>query len=506
MSFSSISIAFAILFGFLTTVFIYRYSKKGLNSSLMSLGASVFGMILSLILSPLVSGAIAEVLFKLAFKTLSKSFKLINDMPATQEMLSALIAALLNSFIFLIMFFVVRKLLKVLLAIICKVSLKKSADDVAFAKDKERLYKRYGKLFSGIIGGVTAFMVCTVISAPLLGSLNVVLKLVDVVEAYDSRYINKYSINGVNVSEIVHELEDISNDAVIGTFYVCGGEQLYSIIFSASTNDGNADIMNELDALENAAGDLSAIVSSMNKNGKLTRQDAETLRSLANDVQELELTHYVVADMFSLCTDTWLKGGKFFGAPKPKLHSSVEQSFDSILRVCSETNKDSVKANVNTVMNVYAMVLESGFMESASMSYEEMIEFVDESGIIDDFNAELAANPNMSDIRVSSIAMSVIADTISIEQIGADKYNAIMSNISYAISNIKDRDYGSEEERVEVLSNAAKDYIKEHDIDVPDSMVRLLAQELIVKVDEKDLDNITPQDVSELFAEYLSSN
>ncbi len=493
-----------MLFVFFAVVLIYRYSKRGLNNSLMSLGATVFGIILSLILSPIISNAIATVAFKLAFNVLSKSFKLINDMPATQEMIRALVGAILNSFIFLIIFLIVRKLVRVLISLLYKIISRKTPDDVAFAKDKEYFYKRYGKMLSGLIGCFTAFVLCVIITAPIMGSLNIVLKVVDIVEAYDPTFINKYSINKVKVSDIVGELEDISHDAVMGTFYVCGGEQLYSVTASASTWDGNADIMKELDTLKDAASELSLIVNSLNKNGNLTEQDANTLRSLGENVQELELTHYVVADMFSLCTDTWLHGGKFFGASKPKLHASVEQSFDSILYVCSQTNKDSVKPNVNTVLRIYALVIENGFMDMGAMSYEEMIEFVDESGIIDTFNAELAANPNMSDIRVSSIAMSVIADSISIEQIGAEKYNSIMSNISYAISNIKLRDYGSKEERIEVLSLEAKRYISEHDIDVPDSMVQLLAEELIANVDEKDLDNITPQDVSEIFSEYLS--
>jgi hypothetical protein len=98
-----------------------------------------------------------------------------------------------------------------------------------------------------------------------------------------------------------------------------------------------------------------------------------------------------------------------------------------------------------------------------------------------------------------------IANTISIEAIGVENYNALMTNIASAIETVNSRGYGSNEEKVSVLTTYAQKYISEYSIDVPDAVAEAVAQELLDELNSSESGEVTAQDISELISRYTTS-
>lgn len=502
MPFSLLSISLILIFAIITAVEIYRYINRGLNGSLLALGSSIVSLILSLVFSPIISGALVSLILSMAASMVPSYSDLITQLPSGETAIKAILTAVLNSLLFLIVFFVFRRIVRMVIYVICKITDKKDNKDPGYAREKESWYVKYGKVFSGIIGALSGFILFILITSPIFGTIGTVVKVADLVETAVPGTLQKYAINGEIISDMKDDLENVADDAVGNVFYKLGGEQLYEASACADIDYRRVYISDEIDAAEDVLKDLSYLTKSLEDDAMLNADDADVLYSIGEHFQEVEIIHYLAADILSVCADAWLTGYTFCEMEKPMLNPLVDGAVDEVLAVCANTNEYNVKMNLKTLTRVCAIILESDIMNVDVSNYSEIIAFVDESGLIDRINTELAANPYMNGISVSSIAMSAIADSISVEALGIENYNELMNNISNAIQTVNSRGYGSEEEKVEVLTSYAQKYISEYDLEVPDSVAEMIAQELLTVVSSSETGEITAQDVANFIDQY----
>ncbi len=503
MSFSLLSISLLLFFLIITAIEIYRYVNKGIERSLLAFGSSIMSLILSIVISPAISGAIVSVVYSLFVKNIEVFASLSEQFPSIDMVIFAVLTSLLNTFIFIIMFFIFRRIIRMIISIIYNSAAKTKKSDPGYAKDKEAWYKKSGKIISGVVGGLSGFMICLIFTSPLIGSAQTLDKIGDIVETSQPGTLDSYAIaGGERISSIKSDLGYITNDVVGNTFYQLGGKHIYNASTCADVEYNRVYLSNELDATKLIISDFKTITKSLEDGSPLGQEDVEVLYALGDHIQEVEIVHYIAADALSTCSTAWLDGNLFMGMEKPRLHSAVDGAIDEVLAACAQTDEKSVKPNLNTLIRLYAIIIESEIMNVDASNYTDLISFVDQSGIIDKVNEELAANPYMTELSISSIAMSAIADSISIEAIGVENYNTLMNNIANAIETVNSRGYGSNEEKVEVLTTYAQKYISEYDLDVPDSIAEVVAQELLNVLESSETGSVTAQDISDLINRY----
>lgn len=502
MSFSLLSIGLIVFFIAITAIEIYRYINRGLNQSLMAFGSNIISIILSIVFSPVISGTIVTVIFSTIVEKNPTYVSTVEQLPSIGSILIAACTALLNTLMSVIMFFVFRKLSRIIIHLACKTLIKKNNSDPGYAKEKESWYKKYEKVISGVIGGLSSFLMCMLTISPFMGTVETVVKVADVAEASSPGILSQYAIGNARISDLIQDLDYVTNDAVGNTFYQLGGKQLYNASACADVNRKRIYLSKELDAVKLILSDCSSLSESIKNNEALGKEDIESLRALGDHIQDVELVHYVAADVLSKCSNAWLDDKIFMGLSKPHVHSVVDGAIDNVLTACAHTDEKSIKMNLNTLISLYALILESDITNIDTSNYSALVAFVDESGIIGKVNAILAANPYMSEINVSSIAMSAIADSISIEAIGVENYNVLMTNIASALEAVNSRGYGSNEEKIAVLTTQAQKLISEYDIEVPDSIAEAVAQELLNVLNSSESGEVTAQDISELISQY----
>ena len=257
MPFSLLSISLILIFAIITAVEIYRYINRGLNGSLLALGSSIVSLILSLVFSPIISGALVSLILSIAASMVPSYSDVIPQLPSGETAIKAILTAVLNSLLFLIVFFVFRRIVRMVIYVICKITDKKDNKDPGYAREKESWYVKYGKVFSGIIGALSGFILFMLITSPIFGTIGTVVKVADLVETAVPGTLQKYAINGEIISDMKDDLENVAGDAVGNVFYKLGGEQLYEASACADIDYRRVYISDEIDAAEDVLKDLS---------------------------------------------------------------------------------------------------------------------------------------------------------------------------------------------------------------------------------------------------------
>ena len=230
-----------------------------------------------------------------------------------------------------------------------------------------------------------------------------------------------------------------------------------------------------------------------------TAEDAEKIRALGVSIGELKITRGILADLLSEGAQMWVDGKAIYGVSKPKLPSLVSQPFDDMIEVCAETNEESISYNLTTLFNIYALVIDTDLLHINLNDFESAFNFINESKIIDKINVEISANRYMKHIRLTSITMAAVAQQLNGVALSEEQFDKLSGNLASAINSVNDRGYSTHEERVDALSTYAKDYIVEAGVDVPESVVDAVAEELLAEIPDGE---ITAEDIKKVFDKY----
>jgi hypothetical protein len=147
-------------------------------------------------------------------------------------------------------------------------------------------------------------------------------------------------------------------------------------------------------------------------------------------------------------------------------------------------------------------VLESDIAEIKSSDFKGLIACLEQSDLIDKLDTELSKNPNMQGISVSSIAMNLVSDKIEAIQYTQEDYAILTESLAEAVSAVKSRGYGSDEEMISVLSVNAQKYIGEFGVTIPDVIAEAAAREFLNNF-VYNKDDITPKQIEDLLKSYL---
>lgn len=254
MSFSLLSIGLIIFFVVITAIEIYRYINRGLNKSLLAFGSSIISIILSIVLSPAISGTIVTVIFSAIVEKNPSYVSAVKLFPSVGTILIVACTALLNTLMFVIMFFVFRRLSRIVINLACRTIIRKNSSDPGYAKEKEAWYEKYDKVISGIIGGLSSFLICMLTISPLMGTVETVVKVADVAEASSPGILSKYAIGDERISNLIDWTngDDVtckiqfvtparSSSADVGEYMIECPDDIIIQIFDSEGNDITED-------------------------------------------------------------------------------------------------------------------------------------------------------------------------------------------------------------------------------------------------------------------------
>lgn len=498
MSISLISVAIFVLFATVLAIEIYKGVNRGLLRALISLG-EIFASILSAVVAtPLLSYLIVSLVEQYLFQYLpfyDQYISLVERFNSIKELGIALVSMVLSLLLFWIVFILFRVIYKIAFGFLYKMSVHRRKDDVGYCKEKKSLFYRNDKVLGGVVGAISAVLLTMVMIAPFMGVLDTFDRAYATVEVVGEDLLAKVRIS----KDEMKNLRKYNDDVCGKVFYEMGGKFIYRQVTSSTMYDEKVYLLDELDAINALATQAMDTYEVILKPDKATEADADKIRALGVSVGELKITRGILADLLSEGAQMWVDGRSVLGVAKPKLPSLVSKPFDDMIEVCAETNEESITYNLQTIFNLYALVIDTDLLHINFNDFESAFNFINESKIIDKINLEISANRYMKHIRLTSITMAAVAQQLNGVALSDEEYNKLSGNLASAINSINDRGYSTHEERVDALSTYAKDYIVEAGVDVPESVVTAVAEELLAEIPDGD---ITAEDIKKVFDKY----
>ena len=498
MSISLFSVAIFALFATVLAIEVYKGANKGLLKALITLGTIFVGILASVTATPIVSYLLARLAEKYLLQFLpiyNQYLKLVKQYGSVRELGIALASMVLGLLIFWVMFVVFRVAFGAFFGLIYKLFVHRRKDDVGYCKEKKSAFYRRDRVLGGVVGAFSAVLLTTVMIAPVMG----------VFDTYDRAYAT-FEIVGEDLLARVkidkNEMRNLRkyNDDICGkVFYEMGGKHIYRQLTSSTLYSEKVYLLDELDTIHAATVQVMDTYEAMPNPKTATPEDADKIRALGASIVELKLTKGLLADLVSMSANAWLDGNTVFGVAKPELPSLVSQPFDDMIEICAETNPNSISYNLSTVFNLYALAIDTNLFNVDFTDFESAFKFVNETQIIERINEEISKNRYMKHIRLTSITMAAVAQQLNGDMLSEEEFDKLSGNLAAAINSVNDRGYATPEERVGALSTYAKDYILEAGIDVPDSVVDAVAEELMAEFPEGD---ITAEDIKNLFDKY----
>jgi hypothetical protein len=192
----------------------------------------------------------------------------------------------------------------------------------------------------------------------------------------------------------------------------------------------------------------------------------------------------------------------------------VAPAFDAILQICASSNVYNVKDNAVSLLRIYSIILSSGILQ-AGTDINAIIACVEQSGLIAKINAEIDKNPNMSIIKTytAEIAVRAIADNIygnfgDLGNLGdimaSPEYADLTQRLADAIETINNKGYGTDEEKINAMTDYAKEYLSDFGVEIPEGVAEPIAEIMLSKIGSGQ--EISAADIESFFKSYLSGN
>jgi len=497
MSFTIFSVAIILIFATAAIIEIYRGIERGFQRTLIELGVIAVGIILSALISPLLSKAIVKPILDLTLRKMGFYESFISEFRSLDLLIEALVCIIISALLFMILFFILRGILGKLVMLFVGKALKARKDDPGYSKENVSFFYKNNKVLGGILGAVCAILVTMVSTSPVLGLLDVSGTAVTAAEEINPNVWAQFRIDAKSMDM----LQKYSNDVPGNIIYRCGGEYMFRATASTELYGKRVYLTDELDTVIDTLKDFSYVLTVVKTPEKSNPLYIERINSLCDNIQNLNIVHGVLAEFMAKEANAWLEGSGGQLTQSIPSNAVTKPIFDEITQVCAKSNESNIRENITTLLRVYAIFLDSGLHSIDIENPDDLIEVITKSDVIQRIQDELSANPSMKRIRVSALALNVLARQIIDKGRQTQDYLNLMDNIADAISTVQNKGYGTMDERVTVLTDRVKQYVTDYGVDISDKMAQYTSEELLAIL-EADGALIPADQIDEIFADY----
>jgi hypothetical protein len=259
-----------------------------------------------------------------------------------------------------------------------------------------------------------------------------------------------------------------------------------------------------MDTLEQTLGDLQNVLETMRGETYNSRYRVEKINALCADIENLTLSEIFVSDVVSQCAQGWMDGKKVMQISKPYVHPSFADTFDQMLMICESTPVLKSKQNSITLLRVYGILLENGFLEPISSNqYGTMLIRMERAEVVSALHKELSANPAMTHLqkRLPTFALRMLSKAIMEEQAGSGTHSTVVKNLANALTDISKAGYLSEDRMATALAPTLKECISDYEYIVSNVTLQDISLKMVQEL-VTDNTEVTVQDVEYFLREY----
>lgn len=481
MSVTLLSVFVVSVFITILCIEIHSGAERGFHLSLISLGAVILSLFLAFPLTSLASSAIASQLMSYAEEMdIYRQYEKL--LPSIRSVLLNLLAMLIGTILFIFVFLI---LLKIVRMIVFAVYRKRAAKHLSAS---DRLSRARG----AICGFLSAVILTLTLTAPIMGTLELADKGLYILKQTST---SAYQAIGSSNAAMVHSYtEDVSGNV----FYQNGGRLIYNSASGVYVSGKRVYLLTELETISGMSKDMLDVYRIFLNPQMATDDHTQALRRLSADVQELVLLEDLVTDIIKQCSLAWQKDEAFLTIRSPKMNGVLKPMFLEILDVCANTNFTNAKQNASTLLEAYAVILESGIYQEDPNDHRKIMNALQSDGTIRKLEKVLSENPSMENVSSSSIAVASFAACVKMDT-DSDRQARLCEDIALIISSVNGRG-GSESEKVEAMTSLFQEAMKAEGFLINKTFSEYISGQLLKELPGK---NVSEDDVSRLFDRYL---
>ena len=489
MAFSVLSVTVIFIFFIALIVRIHIARSQGLKKTMMAFANIAVSLVVSVLISPLVSRFTVDRLHPILSQT--SIFKAFGGSEAMDVFMKAFISIVASTVVYLLLFFIIRIIIAVSVNMIIP---PRDPSDPDYDGGNDTWLNRNAGIVTVILGALNAFIITMAVTAPVMGTLHISCKAIDLVAS-----VTEDEVLEAEDEQILRELR---NDIPGNLFYQLGGKMIY---YSAASTDIYGDrvyLINELKTIEKTAVALKAVIPALENPNELKDEDIENINKVCKNVKKVRLASGILADVMSEWSTAWLNGRSYMGVKMPQMSRSLQNVFYEILVVCAGTDVHSAKENVATLLNVMVIISDSGMLKLTEDDFVSLMNLVSEGRVIDKIDAELAKNPNMYSVRrkLSSIVLSGISQQINVNKFGPEQYFTLLNQLAESVTRVREESI-TYEQQISDLAGYTQEHIGNYGIALTDYIADIAAETLLVELSALN-GEITESDIADFFNSF----
>jgi hypothetical protein len=182
----------------------------------------------------------------------------------------------------------------------------------------------------------------------------------------------------------------------------------------------------------------------------------------------------------------------------------LEPLLDQALLVCKETTPECAGRDITTILNIYLIAVENGLTDNPDR--EQLMETLEEGGVLDLIYAELRKNPCMTHLcdELSNTALRIMASAIDWANFSPDVYDNLMNNLSEAMNLVNGMEGATFNQQVDSMTQYTMHYAQEYGFDIPESMAKMAATAMVEQLSGSG--KLDAEALDEFFDYYLNGN
>ena len=398
----------------------------------------------------------------------------INDILAIEELGTALgyySSWLIAPFFFVVAFILLSIVISIIVAILVKVI---------------PPYKKPG-MVAHRLGGMGVGVLCALLVAMItLSPIGIVLNIVN-----DSGLDGKIAEGD---EEIALFLEDCENDTVVSILRGVA-RPIEGVLCSSKLEGEKVSLSDEIAVVSSVVNNVETLGVPMAEYGDA---QIEAIDSILVGVESAGVLRSAFAGVLSTVSEKWLAGEPFLGMEKFSAGDLIDPMIDKMLEVFATSTKDTVSADLGTMRDVFAVLIENDLLNSANES-EDMLTKLGESGAISELLVAVNSNPRMAPLadEIASLSIKALATAIGIPADADEAYDELMGSIADTLTS----SYGmSEEEREILVEREVSTALDRYGIEVSGEAASNVVSSILKDLGDKQ--SVNASEVSEFFLIY----
>ena len=471
MTFTLLSPVALFLFATIACFEIYRGIKRGFVLSLVNLGNTAVSLLLSFAVTPLISELLSG--FILTFlRRLDVYQSIVRTLTSLNSFVSAFMEMLISSVLFLIVFFVLRFISFRLLLRIYKSRTRLKRDDPGYGREDHSCADRLSKTRGAVCGGISAFFITMILFSPVMGTLELASNALSITESVSTQAINAIGKGNMRM------VNEFSDDIGGNVFYRLGGRWIYRNAASARLGEKRICLLSEIEVIERMSDDMLKLYAILQKPQTATAEHVEAVSRLREDLKELESCDQLLGEAVRQCASSWKNGGSFFLLKRPALHPMVDPLFTDLLNACSKTVSYTAKRDVDTILEIYGILLESGIFNTNSADYNQILSLLFQHRTMEKIDGALAKNPSMQDVSAGSVLLTTLGSCIDMLGLTDQQYAALVQSIAASLNTINATEM-SEEEKMQSFAFFTQQAFSDIGMQVSFDVAQIFSAELL---------------------------